>query len=73
VIEAIQIGNYYTYVAASDRRFTDKATPPKPIARPGDVKSRKRRGGQTQEQIDSVLKAWREGGLPMVEQRREVN
>lgn len=73
VIEAIQIGNLYGYVGASNYRFTAKPVPPKPIARPGAKSKRKRTDSRTQAQVDSVLAAWRDGGLPMVEQdAREV-
>lgn len=73
VIDSIRVGNFYTAMAASNRRFKDPPSPPCPIPRPGDESARKRNAhGYSQDQVNDLLAKWRSGDLEMVDTAVEV-
>lgn len=66
VIDAVQIGNFYTEVMASGRRMKSTPKPPTALLRPGDDTGRKA-GGEPVEQLQARLAMWRAGELEMIE------
>lgn len=67
LIDNVRVGNFYTAIAASNRRLTDAPKPPDPIPRPGDGSLKRKAHGHSQEQLDDLLSKWRSGELEMVD------
>lgn len=62
IIDAVQVGNFYTQVIASNRQFREAPKAPKPFPRPGDKPERGNRVGDrkyTQAQMRKILDRWR--------------
>lgn len=67
VIDTVRQGNFYSAIAASNRRLKDAPRPPDPIPRPGDESRKRETHGYSQEQLTDVLARWRSGDLEMVD------
>jgi hypothetical protein len=66
IIDAVQIGNFYTQVIASNRQFKDAPKPPQSFPRPGDkpVENGTRIGrgkGLPRAEMRILLDRWRAG------------